>query len=71
MYYDKKRIGLRLRSLRIDKGLSVKELADISKVPQSTIQSYERGTNVMGMENATKIADALQCTLDRLTCRVD
>ena len=71
MNYDKKRIGLRLRSLRIDKGLSVKELADMSKVPQSTIQSYENGTNVMGMENATKIADALKCTLDRLTCRVD
>ena len=71
MNYDKKRIGLRLRSLRIDKGLSVKELADMSKVPQSTIQSYENGTNVMGMENATKIADALKCTLDRLTCRVE
>lgn len=71
MSYDKKRIGLRLRSLRIDKGLSVKELADMSKVPQPTIQSYERGANVMGMENATKIADALKCTLDRLTCRVD
>lgn len=71
MNYDKKRIGLRLRSLRIDKGLTQEALATMSKVPQSTIQSYEKGTIVMGMENATKIADALQCTLDRLTCRVD
>lgn len=71
MNYDKKRIGLRLRSLRIDKGLTQEALADMSKVPQSTIQSYEKGTIVMGMENATKIADALQCTLDRLTCRVE
>ena len=71
MNYDKKRIGLRLRSLRIDKGLTQEALASMSKVPQSTIQSYEKGTIVMGMENATKIADALQCTLDRLTCRVE
>lgn len=71
MNYDKKRIGLRLRSLRVDRGLTQETLAAMSGVSQSTIQSYENGTNVMGMENATKIADALQCTLDRLTCRVD
>lgn len=71
MAYDKKRVGLRIKSLRIDKGYDQKSLSKLSKVPLPTIQSYEDGTSVMGMENATKIADALECTLDRLACRVD
>ena len=71
MAYDKSRVGLRIKSLRIDNGLSQKELSSISAVPDSTIQSYEDGTSVMGMENAIKIADALGCTLDRLACRAD
>jgi len=69
--YDKKRAGLRLRSLRIDKGLSQLDLSKKSTVPQQTIQSYEDGTSVMGIENATKLADALGCSLDRLACRED
>ena len=69
MAYDKKRVGLRIKSLRIDKGYNQKNLSDLSEVPLGTIQSYEDGTSVMGMENATKIANALDCSLDQLTCR--
>lgn len=71
MAYDKSRVGLRLKSLRIDRGYDQKRLSQESTVPVPTIQSYEDGTSVMGMENATKLADALDCTLDRLACRVD
>lgn len=71
MAYDKARVGLRLKSLRIDKGFDQKRLSSESNVPVTTIQSYEDGTSVMGMENATKLADALNCSLDRLACRVD
>ena len=71
MAYDKARVGLRLKSLRIDKGFDQKRLSSESTVPGTTIQSYEDGTSVMGMENATKLADALNCSLDRLACRVD
>lgn len=71
MAYDKKRIGRRIKSLRIDKGYNQDDLSKVSSVPVATIQSYEDGTSVMGMENATKLADALGCTLDRLACRVD
>ena len=71
MSYDKARVGLRLKSLRIDRGYDQKRLAELSTVPTPTIQSYEDGTSVMGMENATKLADALECSLDRLACRVD
>jgi len=69
--YDKTRVGLRIKSLRIDKGLDQKRLSELSTVPISTIQSYEDGTSVMGMENATKLADVLGCSLDRLACRTD
>jgi len=71
MAYDKKRVGLRLKSLRIDRGLDQGQLSEASTVPIATIQSYEAGVNVIGLENATKLADALGCSIDRLACRVD
>lgn len=71
MAYDKARVGLRIKSLRIDKGYDQNRLSELSTVPVSTIQSYEDGTSVMGMENAVKLANALNCSLDRLACRSD
>lgn len=71
MAYDKARVGLRIKSLRIDKGYDQNRLSELSTVPVSTIQSYEDGTSVMGMENAVKLANALNCSLDRLACRAD
>lgn len=71
MAYDKARVGLRIKSLRIDKGYDQQRLSELSTVPICTIKSYEDGTSVMGMANATKLADALGCSLDRLTCRED
>lgn len=71
MGYDKTRVGLRIKSLRIDKGYDQRQLSNLSAVPIGTIQSYENGTRVMGMENAVAIADALGCSLDRLACRTD
>jgi transcriptional regulator with XRE-family HTH domain len=71
MAYDKSRVALRLKSLRIDKGYDQKRLSELSTVPIGSIQSYEDGTSVMGMENAVKLANALNCSLDRLACRAD
>lgn len=69
MAYNKERVALRIKSLRIDQGLDQKGLAELSTVPLGSLQSYEDGTSVMGMENATKLADALGCSLDKLACR--
>lgn len=71
MAYDKTKAGLRLKSLRIDRGYDQEQLSKLSTVPVGTIQSYESGLKIMGMSNATKLADALECSLDRLACRVD
>ena len=47
MAYDKARVGLRLKSLRIDKGFDQKRLSSESTVPVTTIQSYEDGLPVL------------------------
>lgn len=71
MAYDATRVGHRIKSLRIDKGYDQKKLSKVSKVPLATLQSYETGKSVMGLTNATKLADALGCSLDYLACRLD
>ena len=71
MAYDKKRVGLRIKSLRIDKGYNQEQLSEASTVPVATVRSYEDGTSVMGMTNAVRLAEALDCTLYRLVCRTD
>ena len=71
MAYDKERVARRLKSLRADLGYDQQKLADLSGIPLRTIVSYETATAAMGMENAVKLADALECTLDELSCRND
>lgn len=69
MTYDKKRIGKRIASLRVDIGLSQKELAADVGVSNSAITRYETGQSVPSLETAYKLAVRLGCTLDRLSCR--
>lgn len=71
MTYSKERAGLRLKSLRIDKGYDQERLSELSSVPIATIRSYESGVSAMGIENAVKLASALDCSLDRLARRDD
>lgn len=71
MIYDKQRIANRIKSLRIDLGMSQEELAETSGVNLRTIQSYEQGKAIMGMDSASKLADTLNCSLDRLICRTN
>lgn len=49
--------------LRTDAGLSVKELADASGVPMSTIGAIERGTRRPLLETARKICRAMKKSL--------
>lgn len=69
MTYDKKRIGKRIASLRIDNGLSQEELASEVGVSNSAITRYETGQSTPSLETGYKLAVRLGCTLDRLTCR--
>ena len=71
MAYDKERVARRIKSLRIDKGYTQIQLAEASGVAYGTLQTYETASQVMTMEKAVKIADALGCSLDTLVCRED
>ena len=56
---------LRLKEIRLSKGLSVPKLVELSGVPRHTIQEMERrgeGT----VSNARKLADTLDVSLDEL-----
>ena len=58
---------MRLKEIRISKGLSVPQLVELSGVPRRTIQDLEaRGDG--RVSTAIKLADALGVTLDEL-CR--
>lgn len=71
MPYDKKRIGRRLKSIRIDRNFSQEELANKAGTSTGTIASVESGRSGIGLETAFNITDALGCTLDELVCRKD
>lgn len=58
---------MNLKNIRIEKGLSVPELVELSGVPRRTIQDIERYDRCK-VDTAIKLADALQVTLDQL-CR--
>ena len=58
---------MNLKKIRIEKGLSVPALVDLSGVPRRTIQDIEKN-DTCKVETAIKLADALEVTLDEL-CR--
>ncbi len=58
---------MNLKKIRIEKGLSVPALVELSGVPRRTIQDIEKN-DTCKVETAIKLADALEVTLDKL-CR--
>lgn len=58
---------MRLREIRLQKGLSVPQLVELSGVPRRTIQDIEKSNNCK-VDTAILLADALEVTLDQL-CR--
>ncbi len=62
-----RRFTLKLKKIRLEKGLSVPKLAEISGIPRRTIQDIEKNDNCK-VNTAIKLADALNVTLDEL-CR--
>lgn len=53
----------RIEELRNAKGLSQRQLADMSGVPQSSISRWEKDGSGMPLDKACLIANALHCTL--------
>lgn len=58
---------MKLKQIRLEKGLSVPKLAELSGVPRRTIQDLEKRDDGR-VSTLIKLADALGVTLDEL-CR--
>lgn len=58
---------MNLKKIRLEKGLSVPKLVELSGVPRRTIQEIEKNDECK-VSTAIKLADALGVTLDEL-CR--
>ncbi len=67
--YDVRYLGERLRELRLAKGLTVKRLAALSKVPPSTISKMENGRLKPSLVHAINLATALEENLGFLVDR--
>ena len=59
-------LGDRIKKLRTDKGLSLRELADICETSKSAISMYERGERRPKYETLEAIADAFNVDMDYL-----
>lgn len=60
---------MRIQELRKAKGLSQSQLAKASGVPFRSLQNYEQGHRPASLEAVSKLADALECTIDELAGR--
>ena len=58
--------GQAVRKLRLAKGLSQEDLAELSEIHRTYIGDVERGTRNISLVNMTKIAAALDVPLSRL-----
>lgn len=57
---------MRLREIRIEKGLSQSELARRSRVHRVSICRYEAGVKKPSVDTVVRLADALGVTTDEL-----
>ncbi|MBQ7236342.1 MAG: helix-turn-helix transcriptional regulator [Clostridia bacterium] len=64
-------IGDILKSLRIDNGLTQKELSEKLNIGQATIACYENGQREPHISNLNAYADFFECSIDYLVGRAD
>ena len=68
MDIDYKEIGIRIRNLRKEKGLTQQTLAELSHQEPSNISHIERGATKLSLPTIVNIANALGVTVDDLLC---
>lgn len=67
--YETERVSERLRELRLGRKLTISQLANLSKVPASTISKIENGQLRPSLVHAINLASALQENLGFLVAR--
>ncbi|HET6735028.1 helix-turn-helix domain-containing protein [Mycobacterium sp.] len=68
---DLQSLGAQVQSLRIDRGLTLRELADLSDVSVSMLSSVERGEKAPTVVVLDRIASGLDVTLASLVAEPD
>ncbi len=68
MELDYQALGLRIRRLRKERGLTQQTLAELSHQEPSNISHIERGATKLGLPTLVSIANALGVTADDLLC---
>ena len=68
MQLDYYAIGIRIRRIRKEKGLTQQKLAELSDQEPSNISHIERGATKLSLPTIVNIANALEVTVDDLLC---
>lgn len=68
MELDYQAIGVRIRRLRKERGLTQQTLAEISNQEPSNISHIERGATKLSLPTLVSVANALGVTVDELLC---
>jgi transcriptional regulator with XRE-family HTH domain len=63
--------GDRLKALRLSKGLSLRDLADICETSKSAIHMYEAGKRNPKLETLEALADTFNVDINYLLCKTD
>lgn len=59
-------LGSRIRAARLNKGITQRELAKLSKITPSYISSIEKGTSMIALPTLVAVASILETTIDTL-----
>lgn len=68
MILDYAAIGVRIRRLRKEQGLTQQQLAEMSQQEPSNVSHIERGATKLSLPTLVSIANALGVTADELLC---
>lgn len=68
---DLKKIGRRIKEIRSDLGLSLRELGSVLNCSFSSIASYERGEKLINSEILISLAKFSKCSIDYILLRSD
>ena len=59
-------MGKKIKAMRIKRGLTQKQLAELLGVKQQNVSDWERGERSPSVKNLKKLAQILNCQIDDL-----
>ena len=65
---DYKKLGKRINEQRLKQHLTQEQLGEVVNITTSNVSHIERATTQVSLSSLVKIANALDTTLDQLTC---